>query len=799
MRLLRDRAREQGITVSDDPEVRELCARLDGIPLALELAAARLRALSPAQLLDRLDDRFRLLTGGGRDALPRHQTLRTAIGWSHELCTPPERLLWARLTVFAGTFDLEAVEYVCSGDGLPDTEILDVLSELLAQSVIAREETAAGPRYRMLDTVRAYGAGWLEATGDAVRLRRRHRDWYLGLATWCELEWFSPRQREVAARVAVELPSLRAALEFCLTEPAEAHLGQYLAGSLWFCWVGCGRLAEGRRWLERSVALESGYERSRLKALWVLGYVAVLQGDSGPARQALRMCRERAERSANASALAYAEHRTGCLALVTDDLPRAETLLRSALARYAEIGELNSNVLMGRVELAMARAFQGDLPDAVRLCEDVRRVCEEHGERWARSYALYVLAYAAWREGVAGRARELLTECLRNAHAFDDLLGSVLTLELLALVTATEGDPAEAAVLQGAAARLWPSVGLPLFGSAHYNAPHAQCESAARGALGDARYEECVRRGGAWTGRPRSAGRWAGRGTGRRPRYRRRAGRHGGTRCAPAGAARLGRAGRPGGTAGRTPGPPHHPGPETRNRRLPAQQDGEDGGPECGAAPGLGSAGVVLDDELLVADHRDLLAVRLTVQAERQGLEVHLEVARGLAVGGEATLTGDLEERLVLGAVADLHDVVRTDTEGRLVDLLAVDLDVAVDDHLAGLVDRAGETRTQDQRVEAALQLHDQGLTGLALDLGGTLVGADELTLGDVVLSAQALLLQQTDLVVRVLLAAAAVLTRRVGAGLEVLDGLRGQRDAEGTRLLDLGAGLVRHCLNLVS
>ncbi|MFH8341594.1 ATP-binding protein [Streptomyces sp. AM6-12] len=494
--LLVERAGEHGITVSDGPEVRELCRRLDGIPLALELAAGRLRALSPAQLLDRLDDRFRLLTGGGRGVPPRHRTLRTAIGWSHELCTGPERLLWARLTVFAGSFDLEAVEYVCSGDGLPEADILDVLSELLAQSVIAREETGAGARYRMLDTVRAYGADWLEATGDAARLRRRHRDWYLGLATWCELEWFSPQQREVAARVAVELPSLRAALEFCLTEPAEAHLGQYLAGSLWFCWVGCGRLAEGRRWLERSLALESGYERSRLKALWVLGYVAVLQGDSGPALRVLRGCRERARRSGDALALAYAEHRTGCLALVTDDLPRAETLLRSALARYRELGELNSNVLMGRVELAMARAFQGDLPEAVGLCEDVRRVCEEHGERWARSYALYVLAYAAWREGAPARTRELLTECLGHAHAFDDLLGSVLALELLALVTATEGDHAEAAVLQGAAARLWPSVGLPLFGSAHYNAPHAQCESAARGALGDVRYEECARRGG---------------------------------------------------------------------------------------------------------------------------------------------------------------------------------------------------------------------------------------------------------------------------------------------------------------
>lgn len=502
--LFADRAREQGLKAPDGPEVRELCRRLEGIPLALELAAGRLRALSPAQLLERLDDRFRLLAASGRDGAvrpvpggppSRHQTLRTAIGWSHELCTPAERLLWARLSVFAQTFDLEAAEYVCSGDGLPAEDVLDVLSELVTQSVVTREETPAGPRYRMLDTVRAYGAEWLEGIGDASRLRRRHRDWYLGLATWCELDWFSPRQGEVAARVEVELPNLRAALECCLTAPEETHLGQYLAGSLWFCWVGCGRLAEGRRWLTRCVELESGYERSRLKALWVLGYVAILQGDTVPALAALRECREQAERAADPAAVAYAEHRTGCLALVTDDMARAETLLRSALHRYQEIGELNSNVLMGQVELAMTRAFQGDLPDAVRLCEDVRRVCEDHGERWARSYALYVLAYAAWQTGAQDRARELLADCLRNAHAFNDLLGSVLVLELLALVTAAEGAPAEAALLQGAAARIWPSVGLPLFGSAYYHAPHERCEALAREALGDARYEECVREG----------------------------------------------------------------------------------------------------------------------------------------------------------------------------------------------------------------------------------------------------------------------------------------------------------------
>ncbi|MER5843427.1 AAA family ATPase [Streptomyces prasinus] len=495
VRLLAVRAGQHAVGAGDESQMRELCRRLDGIPLAIELAAGRLGALSPGQVLERLGDRFRLLTGGGRDALPRHRTLRTAIGWSHELCTPEERLLWARLSVFAGHFDLEAAEYVCGGNGLAAGDVLDVLSALLAQSVVTREETPAGARYRMLDTLCAYGAEWLAGVGDAERLARRHRDWYVGLATWCELDWFSPRQREIAARVEADLPNLRRALEVGLTDPDEAHLGQHLAGSLWFSWVGCGRLAEGRHWLEQAVRIDSGHERPRLKALWVLAHVAILQGDAVPALAALRECRRRAERAADPTALAYAEHRAGCLALITDDVSRAETLLRSALERYDGIGELNSNVLMARVELAMARAFQEDLPDAVRMCEDVRRVCEERGERWARTYALYVLAYAAWREGDPARARELLTDSLDGAHGFSDLLGSVLALELLALVTVTEGRAAEAAVLQGAADRMWPSVGLRLFGSAHYNTPHELCEARAREHLGDERYEERVRRG----------------------------------------------------------------------------------------------------------------------------------------------------------------------------------------------------------------------------------------------------------------------------------------------------------------
>lgn len=366
-----------------------MCERLDCLPLAVELAAGRLRALSPADLLGRLDDRFRLLTGGTRGALPRHQTLRTAIGWSHELCTAQERLLWARLSVFSGQFDLDAAEYICSGDGLHADAVLDVLSELIAQSVMIREEADSVVRYRMLDTVRAYGADWLEVSGDTARMRRRHRDWYMGLATWCELDWFSPRQAQVAAQIGAELPNLRAALEFCLTEPGETHLGQYLAGTLWFYWAGCGHLSEGRHWLERSVELDAetedgDYARSRLKALWVLGYVAILQGDTVPALAALQECRDEADRIGDATAVAYAVHRRGCLALVTDDLPRAEELLRTALAGYREIGELNSSVLMGQVELAMAVAFQGIWPrrsSCARTCGWSARTTASGG-RW---------------------------------------------------------------------------------------------------------------------------------------------------------------------------------------------------------------------------------------------------------------------------------------------------------------------------------------------------------------------------------------------------------------------------------
>ncbi|MEV6105460.1 NB-ARC domain-containing protein [Streptomyces sp. NPDC051940] len=479
---------------ADREAVAELCRRLDGIPLALELAAGRLRALSVVQILQRLDDRFRLLAGSSRSALPRHQTLRTAIGWSHELCTPQERLLWARLSVFAGDFDLDAAEYLCAGDGLAADDVHGVIEELVAQSVVIREQGGDRVRYRMLETMREYGARWLEGLEATEALRLRHRDWYLGLATWCEMDWFGPRQQEVASRVEAELPNLRLALEYCLEVPEDAHVGQYLAATLWFYWTGCGRISEGRRWLERALELESTQLEPRAKALWVAGYLAVLCGEPVAALTALHEGRRLAENIGDDKAAAHAVQMLGLTAALSDDMPRAVELLGQSVERFRALGESDSLVLLATVQLGMASGFAGDLDTAVALHESVRDTARESGERWALGHALCALGHARWQRGEPGPARELVLEGLAVHESFHDVLGMTHALELMAALVADE-DPALTARLQGGAAAAWRTFGRERFGSWHFATARRHGERRAREALGDCRYETELRVG----------------------------------------------------------------------------------------------------------------------------------------------------------------------------------------------------------------------------------------------------------------------------------------------------------------
>lgn len=488
------------ITRANRADVVELCRRLDGLPLAIELAAVHLRSMSPREILDRLADRFVLLDAGRRASPPRHQRLLTTIGWSHELCTGDERLAWARLSVLPGGFDLEAARAVCTDESLPAEAVRAVLARLADKSILVEEGSVAvgrAPRYRMLDTLREYGGRWLADLGQHEAVRARMREHYLSLAHRGEQAWLGPDQAGWFARMSLEHANLRAALELCLGESGDVEVALELAGTLWFYWVGAGHLAEGRHYLERALGSERapGAGAATVKALWVLGYVAVLQGDLPAGISLLIRCRALARVEGDVAAEAYAVHRLGCAALIGDHHPRAAVLFTEALARYSALGELNSNVLMGWVELALTAAFAGDLDRAVDLCEQARDLCDEYGERWARSYAVYVLAFAAFTRGEGHGATSLARECLATSHSFHDLIAVVLSMELLALCAATDGRAEHAARLQGAAGRIWKTVGIPRFGSAHFSAAHRECRELARSVLGERGYQAAYERG----------------------------------------------------------------------------------------------------------------------------------------------------------------------------------------------------------------------------------------------------------------------------------------------------------------
>jgi len=475
------------VTSANEVEVAKVCHLLDGIPLAIELAAVGVRELSLSQLLSRLTDCYRLLSTGRRGGVPRHQTLQAAVGWSYDLCSMQEQTLWQRASVFAGGFDLPAADHVCAGDGLT-ARVLELVICLVDKSVLIREEHGGRVRYRLLETLRQYGRNKLrELGGEAAEaaVRRRHRDYYLRIAEQNELDWFGPAQEEIFVRTRLEHANLRVALDYCLATPGETRTGLHLASTLWFYWAGCGLLGEGRLWLDRALTGHRQPGPERAKALWVNGYVATLQGELAAAVELLEECRRYARDAGDDVALAYATHRLGCRALVGDNVRYAITLFEEAETRYVKLGELNSNVMLASIELAIALIFVGDLDRAAALCERARVIGERHGERWAYAYAVHVLALVALSRGEPAHASAYARDCLRIKRTFHDLLGIVLAVEVLAWTAAAQGAPQRAATLLGAADQLWPSVGYPLFGSKYFGAPHHDCEQATRRALGE--------------------------------------------------------------------------------------------------------------------------------------------------------------------------------------------------------------------------------------------------------------------------------------------------------------------------
>ncbi len=486
-----------GFAISDENQdlVAQACLLLAGIPLAIELAAVRLRALSIDELTARLEDTFRLLDKGKRGGLPRHQTLLAAVDWSHDLCGPAERILWARASVFGGGFTLGAAESVCADEGLPADAVLGHLIGLVDKSVLLCERDGDQMRFRLLEPLRQYGRMRLLELGEEDGVRRRHRDHYQEQADRSEREWFGPKQAEIFTRTRLEHANLRAALDYCLSTPSERALGLRLAGTLWFYWAGCGVLAEGRHWLDRALTAVPEPSEDRAKALWVSGYVSTLQGDVPRAVTLLGECRTYAGKARDEAALAYAIHRLGCNALIGDDIGYARDLFEDARTRYRRLGEMNSNVMLAAIEMAIAAMFLGELDQAAALCDEARAVGAAHGEEWAYAYAIYVLAMVALNRGDFDQATDYARNSLRIKRRFNDLLGMVLAIEVLAWTESSLRHWVRAATLLGCANRIWQSVGYPMFGSKYFGAPHGDCEVRAREALGDRRFAAAFRRG----------------------------------------------------------------------------------------------------------------------------------------------------------------------------------------------------------------------------------------------------------------------------------------------------------------
>ncbi|MEQ4721182.1 LuxR C-terminal-related transcriptional regulator [Nonomuraea sp. B19D2] len=494
VRLFEDRATsvvpDFRVNEANSATVARLCRRLEGIPLAIELAAVRVQVLSVQQILQRIDNRFRLLTAGPTTAPPRQKTLRALLDWSYDLCSDDERALWERLSVFSGGCCLDAIECVCPGGGIAPESVVDVLGRLVDKSIVQRRGQG---RFGMLDTLRQYGSERLAESGLDRALRLRHRDWCRGLAARAEAEWFGEQQMDWLARLTEEQGNVRAALEFCLSEPGEAWAALEIAAAMWSHRLSWSSPSEGHHWLERALAQEPGAGALRAKALWVDAWLVLLRGEAQAAKPLLDECRELAERLGDEAELAGAVHITGFATLLTGDFPRAFELLEEALSRRRALGH-RGNAWVALFQLAMTAVLMGD-PRAAKLCEEVLETAVRANAEWSVSYALWVAALDRWRQGDHGRAATMMRDAVRLKLRCNDHLGLAQCLEGLAWILADDEQYDQAARMLGAAHMTWRSIGTSLSGLGHLAGAHDRCESTVRRHLKEETFKAAFERG----------------------------------------------------------------------------------------------------------------------------------------------------------------------------------------------------------------------------------------------------------------------------------------------------------------
>jgi predicted ATPase/DNA-binding CsgD family transcriptional regulator len=470
------------LTASNQAAVVDLCRRLDGLPLAIELAAVRTRVLSTQQILDRLTDRFALLTGGGRAALPRHQTLRTTIDWSHDLLTAAEQTLLRRLAVFAGRFTLEDVEGVCTSDDVPAAQALDVLSSLVDKSLVLKEDVGDIACYRLHETMREYAGLKARAAGEEDAVELRCAEYYRsrclnapGEARYRLVEWLEWMD--------LEIDNIRSVLQRCVARH-DTPRGLELATLIGWYWI-TRATSEGVRWLDELLAAGGDDQQANAVTDFLRGFLAVLQFDPAAAIPALERGATAAEEAGQVGWQSMSVSMASIAHQMAGDRASASRTLGAAEALTASLDDFPATVM-----LLQARALNGlvggDLGAVRPAAAEGARLSREAGDLYSLEMFLADLGLVTLIGGDLDESKPLFTEALELARRLDDRVAQYFLLDALGCHAADSGQARVAARLLGAAETVQAGVGASVL---PYVAPLVvQAKESTRAALGKARF-----------------------------------------------------------------------------------------------------------------------------------------------------------------------------------------------------------------------------------------------------------------------------------------------------------------------
>ena len=460
--LLMDRACavDPDFDITDDnaAAVIELCRLIEGIPLAIELAAAKLRALTVEQVVERFSKRLTSLTAPDVHSDARHRSLRSMVDWSYELCPKTAQVLWRRLSVFPATFDLELAEAVCAFGDLHPDDVIDAIDRLVAQSILLAGRSGGTMRYHLPAAVREVAAELADRAGETAQLQCMHRDAMLRRARQMLQQWCGPHQDTLILQMGLDHASYVAAAQWSAATPGEEQDGLQLLASLRYHWLSGGRLAEGRMRIESMLAAVPEASAARADCLWVVAWIALLQADHHRAEQSLNELAVLADQLADPGLGSHVHQWGALLAMFTGDVAGAVRGFQLAVDGHRARGD-HEMELTARYLLACALALDSRAEEALAIAAETAALCDEYRERSARGYAEWAAGVAHWMLGHLDEAERSARQVLKIRRTLADGIAVALTTDLLTWIANDRKQFGRARALSRTARQVWRSLG----------------------------------------------------------------------------------------------------------------------------------------------------------------------------------------------------------------------------------------------------------------------------------------------------------------------------------------------------